>query len=163
MTNRTNRRTAVLLAGLLSLGIGLTGGIHAASADIDDLGTCQPTDIDPNFCDTPEPDPDPNFDPNDDLTTCVDPATGRRMGAMWLIPRSAEDLGRRRAVHRFWAEGSYGLMGRTPDHVASVLTGFAHPWPRLTRSFRSATAWMRSLLLVRPRSCSQAARCAIRR
>jgi 4-hydroxyphenylacetate 3-monooxygenase len=46
-------------------------------------------------------------------------------GAMWLIPRSAEDLGRRRAVHRFWAEGSYGLMGRTPDHVACVLTAFA--------------------------------------
>ena len=60
-----------------------------------------------------------------DLTTCLDPATGRRIGAMWLIPRSAEDLGRRRAVHRFWAEGSYGLMGRTPDHVASVLTAFA--------------------------------------
>ena len=60
-----------------------------------------------------------------DVTTCVDPASGRRIGSMWLIPRSAEDLGRRRAVHRFWAEGSYGLMGRTPDHVASVLTGFA--------------------------------------
>src|SRR6266478_2492276 len=60
-----------------------------------------------------------------DRTTCVDPESGRRIGAMWLIPRSAEDLGRRRAVHRFWAEGSYGLMGRTPDHVASVLTGFA--------------------------------------
>lgn len=60
-----------------------------------------------------------------DVTTCVDPATGRRIGAMWLIPRDAEDLGRRRAVHRFWAEGSYGLMGRTPDHVASVLTAFA--------------------------------------
>ena len=60
-----------------------------------------------------------------DVTECVDPASGRRIGAMWLIPRSAEDLGRRRAVHRFWAEGSYGLMGRTPDHVASVLTGFA--------------------------------------
>src|SRR5438094_3929854 len=49
-----------------------------------------------------------------DVTTCTDPATGRTIGAMWLIPRSAEDLGRRRAVHRFWAEGSYGLMGRTP-------------------------------------------------
>ena len=60
-----------------------------------------------------------------DVTECVDPASGQRIGAMWLIPRSAEDLGRRRAVHRFWAEGSYGLMGRTPDHVASVLTGFA--------------------------------------
>jgi 4-hydroxyphenylacetate 3-monooxygenase len=59
------------------------------------------------------------------VTTCLDPATGRRIGGMWLIPRSAEDLGRRRAVHRFWAEGSYGLMGRTPDHVASVLTAFA--------------------------------------
>src|SRR5262245_3962257 len=60
-----------------------------------------------------------------DVTTCVDPVRGGRIGAMWLIPRSAEDLGRRRAVHRFWAEGSYGLMGRTPDHVASVLTAFA--------------------------------------
>jgi 4-hydroxyphenylacetate 3-monooxygenase len=60
-----------------------------------------------------------------EITECVDPASGQRVGAMWLIPRSAEDLGRRRAVHRFWAEGSYGLMGRTPDHVASVLTGFA--------------------------------------
>src|SRR5499433_724305 len=60
-----------------------------------------------------------------DITSCVDPASGRRIGAMWLIPRTVEDLGRRRAVHRFWAEGSYGLMGRTPDHVASVLTGFA--------------------------------------
>src|SRR5678816_3834671 len=60
-----------------------------------------------------------------DVTTCVDPVTGKRIGAMWLIPRSAGDLGRRRAVHRFWAEGSYGLMGRTPDHVASVLTAFA--------------------------------------
>ncbi len=60
-----------------------------------------------------------------DVTTCIDPTDGRRIGSMWLIPRSAEDLGRRRAVHRFWAEGSYGLMGRTPDHVASVLTAFA--------------------------------------
>src|SRR5258705_5834791 len=60
-----------------------------------------------------------------DVTTCLDPATGKRIGAMWLIPRTAEDLGRLRAVHRFWAEGSYRLMARTPDHVASVLTGIA--------------------------------------
>ena len=59
------------------------------------------------------------------VTTCLDPETGRRIGAMWLRPRSAADLARRRAVHRFWAEASYGLMGRTPDHVACVITAFA--------------------------------------
>ena len=81
-----------------------------------------------------------------DVTTCVDPATGERIGAMWLMPRSAEDLGRRRAVHRFWAEGSYGLMGRTPDHVASVLTGFAG-WRQLFDRGGprgSATTWSAS-------------------
>jgi 4-hydroxyphenylacetate 3-monooxygenase len=57
-----------------------------------------------------------------DVTTCVDPASGRRIGAMWLVPRTAEDLERRRRLHRFWAEPSYGLMGRTPDHVACALT-----------------------------------------
>jgi len=60
-----------------------------------------------------------------EATTCVDPTTGERMGAMWLIPRSAGDLGIRRRVHRFWAEPSYGLMGRTPDHVACVITALA--------------------------------------
>jgi 4-hydroxyphenylacetate 3-monooxygenase len=59
------------------------------------------------------------------VTETVDPETGERIGAMWLRPRSAADLGVRRGVHRHWAEASYGLMGRTPDHVASVLTGFA--------------------------------------
>ncbi len=62
--------------------------------------------------------------------TFVDPATGRRHSNMWLVPRSAEDLGARRRVHRFWAEPSYGLMGRTPDHVASVLTALS-AWRRL--------------------------------
>src|SRR5436309_7990188 len=57
--------------------------------------------------------------------TFADPATGARHSNMWLVPRSAEDLGARRRVHRFWAEPSFGLMGRTPDHVACVLTAFS--------------------------------------
>src|SRR5947199_10258241 len=44
---------------------------------------------------------------------------------MWLVPRSAADLAARRRTHRLWAEPSYGLMGRTPDHVACVLSAFA--------------------------------------
>ena len=62
---------------------------------------------------------------SDPALTYADPATGTRYSAMWLIPRTAADLGARRAVHRFWAEGSYGLMGRTPDHVACVMCAFA--------------------------------------
>jgi len=62
---------------------------------------------------------------NDPALTFVDPATGARHSNMWLVPRSADDLGARRRVHRFWAEPSFGLMGRTPDHVACVLTAFA--------------------------------------
>src|SRR5262249_11687335 len=65
-----------------------------------------------------------------DVTTAVGPARGRRVGAMWLIPRSADDLEIRRRVHRFWAEPSYGLMGRTPDHVAAVITALAS-WRQL--------------------------------
>jgi 4-hydroxyphenylacetate 3-monooxygenase len=59
-----------------------------------------------------------------DVTTCVEPG-GRRIGAMWLIPRGPDDLERRRRLHRFWAEPSYGLMGRTPDHVACAITALA--------------------------------------
>src|SRR5262249_24147895 len=63
-------------------------------------------------------------------TTFVDPATGLRHSAMWLTPRSSDDLAARRRTHRLWAEASYGLMGRTPDHVACVLTAFAS-WRQL--------------------------------
>jgi 4-hydroxyphenylacetate 3-monooxygenase len=65
-----------------------------------------------------------------DATTFVDPATGARHGNMWLTPRSADHLAARRRAHRLWAEPSYGLMGRTPDHVACVLTAFAS-WRQL--------------------------------
>ena len=50
---------------------------------------------------------------------------GVSYSSMWLPPRSQADIGRRRNVHRHWAEGSFGLMGRTPDHVASLITAFA--------------------------------------
>jgi 4-hydroxyphenylacetate 3-monooxygenase len=53
-----------------------------------------------------------------------EPTSGRQHSAMWLVPKSADDLKRRRELHTFWAEGTYGLMGRTPDHVASFLVAF---------------------------------------
>jgi 4-hydroxyphenylacetate 3-monooxygenase len=60
-----------------------------------------------------------------EAATFADPITSARHSTMWLVPRSSDDLGARRRAHRLWAEASFGLMGRTPDHVACVLTGFA--------------------------------------
>src|SRR5919201_3989393 len=66
----------------------------------------------------------------DPALTWPDPVSGARLSNMWLTPRTADDLAARRRVHRFWAEPSYGLMGRTPDHVACVMTAFA-AWRQL--------------------------------
>ena len=44
---------------------------------------------------------------------------------MWLTPLTPGDLLRRYRAHRYWAEGTFGLMGRTPDHVAALITAFA--------------------------------------
>ena len=61
-------------------------------------------------------------------TTYLEPQTGQRASAMWLIPRSSADLALRRQMHRAWCEPSCGVMGRTPDSGASILAGFAaHP------------------------------------
>lgn len=55
----------------------------------------------------------------------TDPESGREFGGLWRIPRSGEDLAAKRRTHEFWAKPSYGLMGRTPDHVAALLSAFA--------------------------------------
>jgi 4-hydroxyphenylacetate 3-monooxygenase len=54
-----------------------------------------------------------------------DPGSGDSFSGMWRIPRSGEDLAAKRRTHEFWARPSFGLMGRTPDHVASLLSAFA--------------------------------------
>jgi 4-hydroxyphenylacetate 3-monooxygenase len=43
----------------------------------------------------------------------------------FMIPRSRDDLVQRRRGLRRWSEETFGLMGRSPDHVASFLAGFA--------------------------------------
>lgn len=60
-----------------------------------------------------------------DVMTFPWPSTGEATNVMYLIPRSGADLARRRRGLRRWAEETFGLMGRTPDHVAGFLTGFA--------------------------------------
>ena len=50
---------------------------------------------------------------------------GERYSMYYLLPRSREDLVRRMRAHKAIAAASYGLMGRSPDHVASFVAGMA--------------------------------------
>jgi len=62
---------------------------------------------------------------NRDVMTYPSPRDGRQINKAWLVPRSREDLVARRRTVKFWADASYGLLGRSPDHVASFFAGFA--------------------------------------
>ncbi|HEX2567193.1 MAG TPA: 4-hydroxyphenylacetate 3-hydroxylase N-terminal domain-containing protein, partial [Burkholderiales bacterium] len=50
---------------------------------------------------------------------------GERYSNYFLKARSREDLAKRTELHRVIASMSYGLLGRSPDHVASFVTGMA--------------------------------------
>ena len=50
---------------------------------------------------------------------------GERFSAYFLPARSREDLEKRTALHRKIAALSHGLLGRSPDHVASFVTGMS--------------------------------------
>jgi 4-hydroxyphenylacetate 3-monooxygenase len=50
---------------------------------------------------------------------------GERFSIYFLRAKTREDLARRTKAHKIIADFTFGLMGRTPDHVASVITGLA--------------------------------------
>jgi 4-hydroxyphenylacetate 3-monooxygenase len=61
---------------------------------------------------------------NADLMTFEPPdATGGRASRIWQLPQSYEDLVQRRRALEAWAELHAGFLGRSPDHVASCLSG----------------------------------------
>lgn len=59
------------------------------------------------------------------VMTFPSPATGVPVNLSYLIPRSEDDLRRRRVALRKTAEQTFGLMGRGPEHVAGFLAGWA--------------------------------------
>lgn len=62
---------------------------------------------------------------NRDVMTVDSPYGGDPISVIHMIPRSREDLVRRRHGLRLWSEATFGTMGRSPDHVASFFAGFA--------------------------------------
>jgi len=57
--------------------------------------------------------------------TFTSPKTGAPVLRAYQIPRAHEDLKARRLAAETWAEATFGLMGRTPDHVAGFFCGYA--------------------------------------
>jgi 4-hydroxyphenylacetate 3-monooxygenase len=62
---------------------------------------------------------------NRELMTFPSPATGTPVLRAYQIPRTHADLRARRLFSEKWAEATFGLMGRTPDHVAGFFCGYA--------------------------------------
>ena len=60
---------------------------------------------------------------NLECMTFPSPTTGDRVNRCWQLPYSYADLIQRREALTAWAETTYGFMGRSPDHVASCLSG----------------------------------------
>ncbi|MEW5422112.1 4-hydroxyphenylacetate 3-hydroxylase family protein, partial [Amorphus sp. 3PC139-8] len=61
---------------------------------------------------------------NIDDMTFTSPTSGERVSMAWKLPRTYNDLVRRRHALERWAELTCGMVGRSPDHVASTLGGF---------------------------------------
>jgi 4-hydroxyphenylacetate 3-monooxygenase len=62
---------------------------------------------------------------NRETMTYSSPDTGQPVWRCYQIPRSHSDLAAKRLAAEKWAEESFGLMGRSPDHVANFFAGFA--------------------------------------
>ncbi len=57
--------------------------------------------------------------------TFTSPKTGEPVARAWQIPVDAAGLRQRRLFSETWAEATFGLMGRAPDHVAGFFAGYA--------------------------------------
>ena len=63
---------------------------------------------------------------------------GERFSLHWLRCRSRDELARRTAALKAMADKTYGLIGRSPDHVAGMVTGLAMR-PAILEALRKGT------------------------
>ena len=62
---------------------------------------------------------------NRDTMTFPSPDSGNPVWRCFQIPKTHADLKAKRIAAEKWAELTFGLMGRTPDHVSNFFCGFA--------------------------------------
>jgi 4-hydroxyphenylacetate 3-monooxygenase len=65
-----------------------------------------------------------------DILTYPSPLTGEPVATSFLVPRTPDDLSKRRQAFKVWADRSLGMLGRTPDYLNSALMALAaaHDW-----------------------------------
>ena len=85
-----------------------------------------------------------------DTMTFASPTSGDRVGMSFIIPRTREDLERRSAMNKVWADSCLGFMGRTPDYMnANVMAAgtapdyFAKTDPRFGRNMSTYFEFIR--------------------
>jgi len=61
----------------------------------------------------------------EDTMTYESPTTGNRVGMSFLQPRTKEDVAKRIAMMKVWADYSGGMLGRTPDYLNSSIMAMA--------------------------------------
>lgn len=60
-----------------------------------------------------------------DVMTYVSPTTGDRVGMSFLQPKTKEELAKRTAMMKVWADFSGGMIGRSADYLNSALMAMA--------------------------------------
>jgi len=93
---------------------------------------------------------DPKFR---DEMTYVSPTTGDRVGLSFIIPRTREDLEKRRQMMLNWARTTCGMMGRSPDFMnvtyaawagaADYFAGGEHGRPEFAENMRRYYEYIR--------------------
>jgi 4-hydroxyphenylacetate 3-monooxygenase len=73
-----------------------------------------------------------------DAVSCEE--NGERFSSWYLMPRDRDGLRKRTEAHRRVASWTYGLLGRSLDHVASFVTGLAMS-PELFEGNRKGFGW----------------------
>src|SRR5438034_4568287 len=64
-----------------------------------------------------------------DEMTWLSPTSGERVGLSFIIPRTREELERRRVMMLHWARATCGMMGRSPDFMNVTFAAWAGAAP----------------------------------
>jgi 4-hydroxyphenylacetate 3-monooxygenase oxygenase component len=60
-----------------------------------------------------------------DVLTYRSPTSGQPVGVSFLIPRTRDDLARRRRMIKTWSDATYGMMGRSADFLNTMVMAWA--------------------------------------